>query len=166
MFPDWLKKPEMIFAMVLWLTSPLWGWFVGRVRSWYAAQSESAAQSSMEYLRRKIEHPPTLVESLAIIICFLPLPITMAMVSLLLYFSPQPPPWFPRIQDPRVAHEFARTVLMVVFFSAYTLFGALTVHGIQVAFRLRNGAAHYADSYKAGIQKRIDKLKKKYPRLK
>ncbi len=169
MFPDWLTKPEMIFAVVLWLTSPLWGWFVQRARSWYASRSELSARARMEYLQQKIVRPPTLVESLAFIICFLPIPFTMAMVWPVLYFSPPPPSWLPKVQDPHTAHvgiEIVREVLFLVFFCTYTLFGVLTVHGIYVAFLLRNGAANYADNYKAGIQKRIDKLRKKYPQLK
>jgi hypothetical protein len=125
MFPDWLTKPEVILAIVLYLTAPAWVWLVGRAISWYAQRSELAAQANLEYLRRKIEHPPTLVESLAFIICLLPIPFTMAMVWPVLYFSPPPPAWFPKVQDPHTVHEgieVVRTVFFLVFFFTYTLF--------------------------------------------
>lgn len=112
-----------------------------------------------------MQHPPTLAESLAFIICFLPLPLMLVFLSLTVYFLPAPPAALPHIQDPYIAHEVTRTFFILVFFPSYTLFGVLTVHGIKVAFRLRHGAARYADNYKAGIQKRIDKLKKKFPQL-
>jgi hypothetical protein len=166
---DWLKKPDVILAIVLYVTAPAWVWFAGWLKSRYESRSELAARVRMEYLQNKVEHPPTLVESLAFIICFLPLPFAMAMVWPVLYFSPPPPAWLPTVQDPRTAHvgiEIVREVLFLVFFCTYTLFGVLTVHGIYVAFLLRHGAAHYADNYKTGVQKRINKLRKKYPHLK
>jgi hypothetical protein len=169
MLPSWLTKPEMIFAIVLWFTSPLWffftAWLWQRGRSWNASLSERAAQQSITYLKNQMEHPPTLAESLAFIVCFLPLPFFLVFLALTLYIMPAFPLPLPHIQDVHLAHEIVRTSLIFLFFPMYTLFGVLSVHGIQVAFRLRHGAAHYADNYRMGIQKRIDKLKKKFPQL-
>ena len=171
MLPDWLTKPEVIFAIVLaLLISPLWTsltrWIWRHLVSWHASRSEFAARKNIEYLQRKFEHPPTLVESLAFIICFLPLPFALAMAALTVYVLPPPPSWFPTLaDDPHMGQGVVRTFLVLVCLSSYALFGTLTVHGIQIAFRLRHGATHYADNYRAGIEKRINKLKKKFPQL-
>jgi hypothetical protein len=169
MLPDWLKKPEMIAGLVLYLTAPLWGWFVGRARSWYASRSESGAQQRIEYLRHRLCNPPTLAASIAVIVCFLPLPFAIAMCLVTIYLAPHPPPALIDALSPvhrEVRREIAQIFLVPTSFCIYALFGLLTVHGIRVAFWLRDGEEHFADNYKAGIQKRIDKLKKKYPRLK
>jgi len=52
-----------------------------------------------------------------------------------------------------------------LFFITSVLFGALTAQGLFVVSRLRHGEARYAENYKAGIQGRIDKLKKKFLNL-
>jgi hypothetical protein len=158
----------MIFAMVLWFTSPLWffltAWLWQRGRSWSAFQSERAAQQRIAYLKYQMEHPPTLVESVAFIICFLPLPFFLVFLALTIHFAPAFP-FVPHMQDVQLAHEITRTLLILLFISMYTIFGLLTVHGIKVAFRLRHGAVHYADHYRMEREKRIEKLKKKFPRL-
>jgi hypothetical protein len=169
MLPSWSTKPETIFQTVLYLTSPVWFyltvWLWQRGRSWYAARSELAARASIEYLKRQMENPPTLVESLAYIICFLPLPFLLVFIALLLYFSPAPPSWFPRMQDVHLAHEIVSAFLNLLFFCMYALFGVLTVHGIKVISRLRHGAARYADHYRLERERRIEKLIVKFPRL-
>jgi hypothetical protein len=45
------------------------------------------------------------------------------------------------------------------------VFGVLTIYGIKVAFQLRHGEARYQENYRAALQKRINKLKDKFPRL-
>jgi hypothetical protein len=158
----------MIFSMVLWFTSPLWffltAWLWQRGRSWHASRSELAARASIECLKHQMEHPPTLVESVAFIVCFLPLPFFLVFLALTLHFAPALP-FVPHMQDVYLAHEIVRTLLILLFLSMYTIFGLLTVHGIKVAFRLRHGAAHYADHYRMEREKRIEKLQRKFPQL-
>jgi hypothetical protein len=169
MLPSWLTKPETIFSMVLWFTSPLWFYLLARIGqrlwSWHASRSEWAARERIQFLRYQMENPPTLVESLAYIICFLPLPFFLVFLGLTLYLSPPPPSWFPRMQDVHRVQEIGDSFFAVIFFLCYTLFGMLTVHGISVLFRLRHGAAQYADHYRLERERRIEKLIAKFPRL-
>jgi hypothetical protein len=166
MLPIWMTKPESIFWIALWLTSPLWTWLVGwivrSVMSFHASRTESTARASLVYLRKSLQNPPTLLESLAYIVCALPVPIAVAMVTVTLYFFPSTPPYPHPIP---AVHVIVSFVIFIFFLCCYLVFGVLTVHGIIVAFRLRHGESRYADNYKAETQKRIDKLTKKFPRL-
>jgi hypothetical protein len=67
--------------------------------------------------------------------------------------------------DPETGRLVFGTVASVVMFCSYMLFGVLTAQGIKVAYHLREGQARYHANYKAGVQKRIDKLLKKFPQL-
>ena len=124
---------------------------------------ESVAKSRLTYLYKELEHPPALLESVALIVCFLPIPFAIIGGFLLLYFAPPPPPIF--MIDPILAHKIGRAFLVLLCLVIYSVFGVLAIQGIRVAYRLRNGEARYHENYRAGIQKQIDKLKKKFPRL-
>jgi hypothetical protein len=167
---DWFMKPEALFRTALWLLGPFFTWFVGRAilrryEAWEAAQSESNARATLTYLYKALDNPPTLLESLAYIICFLPIPIFVVALCLIMYFSPRPhwAPVFPL--DPDTAYQVRRTTGLVLSLCCYTVFGVLTVHGIKTAYHLRHGQARYHANYRAGIQKRIDKLLKKFPQV-
>lgn len=168
MFPDWFLKPESLFRTLLWVLSPLLAWFVGkkliqRFEAWNEATSETAARASLTYLYKALENPPSLLESVAYIVCFLPVPVALTMMFGVLYLMPFP---LPHLQlDPELAQKMRASFLYLAFLFNYLLFGVLAVHGITVAYRLRHGEPRYAENYKAGIQKRIDRLRKKYPRL-
>jgi hypothetical protein len=75
MLPDWLTKPNAWLLMLLstFLTLLVDG-LIHRGRAWYASRSESTAKARLTYLYKMLAEPPTLLESLAWIICFLPLP--------------------------------------------------------------------------------------------
>jgi hypothetical protein len=64
-----------------------------------------------------------------------------------------------------VARQIRGAVGFVISLCCYTIFGVLTVHGIKTAYHLRHGQVRYHANYRAGIQKRIDKLLKKFPQL-
>lgn len=171
MLPDWFTKPESLYRTVLFLTSPLYVWLVSKAvryaRARNASRTESVARARLASLYRALENPPTLLESLAYIVCFLPLPIFVTLILVVIYFAPPSP--FPSLNpDPRLAHfvqEIVGTFFFLLFFLNYLIFGVLAFHGILVAYRLRHGEARYTENYKAGIQKQIDRLKKKFPRL-
>lgn len=170
MLPDWFTKPESLYRTMLFLTSPLYVWLMGKavrhMKAWHASRTESVARVRLASLSRALENPPTLLESVGYIVCFLPLPIVVTLILFVLYFAPQPAQ--PPHPDPRLAHlaqEMVGTFFFLLFFLNYLIFGALAFHGIQVAYRLRHGEARYAENYKAGVQKQIDRLKKKFPRL-
>ncbi len=171
MLPSWLTKPETIFTLALYITSPAWfylfEWVRQRIRAWNASQSERSARAFILYLQEEMEHPPTLVGSLAFIICFLPLPFMLAFLAVVLHFVRYIPPPFPmpHLQDTPLTREVVAAVLAVIFLPFYILFGLLTVHGIKVAYRLRFGAAHYADHYRMERQRKIDEIRKQFPRL-
>jgi hypothetical protein len=167
MIPEWFKKPETLFWTLLWLASPFLTLLVGKVlrhvEAWHAARSESTAKASLVYLYNALSNPPTLLQSVAHMVCFLPIPIALTMALLLMYVLPVR---LPHLQlDPGLAWEIRATFLSLIFFSNYVLFGFLAVYGIRVAYWLRHGEARYGDNYKAGIQKRIEQLKKKFPQL-
>jgi hypothetical protein len=168
--PDWFTRPESLFRTALWLLGPFFTWFIGRAvlrryEAWEAALSESNARAELAYLYKALDSPPTLLESLAYIICFLPIPIFVVAFCFTLYFSPRPhlAPLF--YLDPDVAQQVRRTAGLVLSLFCYTIFGVLTVHGIKTAYHLRHGQLRYHANYRAGIQKRIDKLLKKFPQL-
>jgi hypothetical protein len=170
MLPDWFTKPESLFRTALWLLGPFLTFFIGRVilrryDAWESALSEKNARATLGYLYRALDNPPTLLESVALIVCFLPIPFCIAALGLVLYIGPRPH-WMPSIQwDPNVQHQIHVAIATVASFCCYLLFGALTVHGIRTAYRLRHGQAGYHANYRAGIQKKIDKLLKKFPQL-
>jgi len=168
--PDWFTRPESLFRTILWLVGPFFTWFIGRAilrryESWEAALSESNARATLVYLYKSLDNPPTLLESLAYIVCFLPIPIFVVALCLTMYFSPRPH-WAPLfLLDPDTAHQVRRTIGLVLSFCCYAIFGVLTVHGIKTAYYLRHGQMRYHANYRAGIQKQIDKLLKKFPQL-
>jgi len=168
MFPDWFMKPESLFRTVLWFLGPFFAWLVvkkviQRFETWNEAVSEAAARRSLPGLYKALENPPSLLESVAYIICFLPVPVALTMMFGVLFFMPFS---LPHAQlDYELALKVRATILYVLFLFNYLLFGVLAIHGISVAYRLRHGEARYAENYRAGIQKRIDRLRKKYPRL-
>jgi hypothetical protein len=82
-----------------------------------------------------------------------------------LYFAPRPLPPSLYVLDPGTAEYILRTIFFCLFLLNYLLFGVLAAHGVHVAYRLRHGEARYADNYKVATQKRIDRLKKKFPQL-
>src|SRR6267154_4634193 len=139
MLPDWFTKPESLFRTALWLLGPFLTFFIGRVilrryESWEAARSEASARINLDFLLYALDNPPTLLASVAYIICFLPLPIAIGMVlsaGYLVHFRNPFTAIFPRISP-----EVAGTILSSVFFVNYILFALLTVHGIRVAYRL------------------------------
>ena len=92
MFPDWFWKPESLFRTILWVISPLYVWLAGllirRLKSWHALQSESAARASLKSLCKALEQPPTLLESIGHMVCFIPIPIFSTAMALTLYLSP------------------------------------------------------------------------------
>jgi hypothetical protein len=166
MLPGWFTKLESLFRTILWVFGPFFGWWVSkvilrRVEAWHAARSETTARASLIYLYKALENPPTLLESLAYIICFLPLPIALTSALLSTYFDPFLRPHSDFLLPPEIGAAF----VSLLSFVSYLIFGVLTVHGVTVAYRLRHGEARYSDNYKAEIQKRIDRLKKKFPGL-
>jgi hypothetical protein len=167
MFPAWLTHPDRPFEIVLFLLSPLWIWLAGKVvhhvSAWQAARSESTARVMLAYLYKALDSPPTLLESLAYIVCFLPIPIFLLAGGFTLYFAP-PSPWG-ALLGPDVAEQVHRTIALVLSSVCYSLFGVLTVHGIKTAYHLRDGQLQYHANYRAGMHKRIDKLLKKFPQL-
>jgi hypothetical protein len=169
MFPTWFTKPESLFGLALFFLSPLWYWLaktaVSHINSWHASRSESAARVSLAYLHKALDNPPTLLESVAYIVCFLPIPIFVVATGFTLYFLPQLHWHSPLALAPDVANEIRRTIGLVLSLFCYTIFGVLMVHGINTAYHLRQGQALYHANYRAGIQKRIDKLLKKFPPL-
>jgi len=80
-----------------------------------------------------------------------------------LYFLPPPP--FGYLLDAHTAEKIFRLFFGTLFFANYVLFGMLTIYGVQVAYRLRHGEVRYAENYKLGIQKQIDRLIKRFPKL-
>jgi hypothetical protein len=166
MLPDWFMKPESEFRTLLWVTSPIWGYYVvkglKRLDSWHASTTEAAAKSRLVYLRKELDDPPTLIGSLGYIVCFLPLPIALTAIMLTLRFWPFPAPQ-PAPIDPAVRAMVIQEIFGIVFFINYVIFAVLAIHGVKVAYRLRHGEAQYAANFKAEMQKQIDKLKKKFP---
>ena len=149
-------KPEalLLFWIVLYLIGPLFSWFVGKailrhVEVWLASRSESAARANLAYLYKALDNPPTLLESVAYIICFLPLPIALTMALASVYAFPIPPPPLPHL-DPRIKQMTGETIASLLFFRNYALFSLPAVRGVQVAHQPRHGEARYADNYKTG----------------
>ncbi len=152
----------------MWFLGPFFAWLVGkliirRFEAWNEAASEAAAARTLPQLHKMLENPPSLLESVAYIVCFLPIPIALTMMVGALLF------WPGHRQSLLINQELALRLwwifLYALFLFNYLLFSVLAFRGISVAYRLRHGEARYAENYKAGIQKRIDRLKKKYPRL-
>jgi hypothetical protein len=168
---DWFTRPESLFRTVLWLLGPFFTWFVGRAilrryEAWEDARSESTARTTLTFLYKALDNPPTLLESLAYIVCFLPLPFFVVALCLTLYFSPPPPHWmiiFPLAPD--TAHQAIGVIGLVVSLCCYSVFGVSMFHGIRTAYYLRHGQARYHANYRAAVQRRIDKLLTKFPRL-
>lgn len=167
---DWFTKPESLFRTALWLLGPFFTWFVGRAilrryEAWEAARSESVARTTLVYLYKALDNPPTLLESLAFIICLLPIPVFIVALCFTLYLSPRPYWMLPFPLDAETATQILTTVALVISLCCYALFGVLMIHGIKTAYHLRHGQVRYHANYRAGIQKRIDKLLKKFPQL-
>jgi hypothetical protein len=167
---DWFTRPESLFRTVLWLLGPFFTWFVGRAilrryEAWEAALSESNARNTLTYLYKALDNPPTLLESLAYIVCLLPMPFFIVALFLTLYFAPRPH-WVPIFPlDPEVQHQVRMATGLVLSLFCYSVFGVLTIHGIKTAYHLRHGQVRYHANYRAGVQKQIDKLLKKFPPL-
>jgi hypothetical protein len=168
MLPEWFGKPDTIYKTVLWLLSPVYVW--AAKKSWRKVKelndltSERAARIRLASLRGAVDNPPTLLSSVAYLVCFLPLPIALVATVGTIYFVPFRPA--PRVSvDPQVVATVVYTVLFVVCLINYVLFAVLTLYGIQVAYRLRHGEALYAENYKKSIQKQIDRLMGKFPGL-
>jgi hypothetical protein len=168
MFPTWFTQHDTEFKVALWLLGPLYVWLVKKlcqkIAGWHALNTERGARISLISLRKALENPPTLLESTAYIICALPFPIASAMLIGTLYFVPVRPPVIYQV-DPYIMEELMSSLLTGLFFVNYVLFGVLTVHGVTVAYRLREGEARYAKHYKEGVQKLIDRLTDRYPNL-
>ena len=164
MLPDWLAKPNAWFLLVLsiFLTLLVDG-LMRRGRTLYASRSESTAKARLTYYYKALAEPPTLLESLAWIICFLPLPFALA--SILLFLRYAPAPTVKPVIDTHLSQEIGTVLLSILFFFTYLLFSMLAVHGIRVAYHLRHGQARYHEHYREGMQKQIDKIKKKFPKL-
>jgi hypothetical protein len=166
MLPEWFTKPDTVFKTVLWLLSPVYVWAAkkawGKLREFHAWNSERAARISLLSLRKALDRPPTLLESVAYLACALPLPIVSLMLVGTLWFVPVRPP---TIYSAETAQMVVYTFLFVLCFINYVVFGVLTFYGIQVAYRLRHGEALYAENYKEGVQKQIDRLTKRFPDL-
>jgi hypothetical protein len=165
MLPDWFTKPESLFRTVLWLLGPLFTWLVGkavirRVEDWHAVRTLAVARINLKYYRQRLENPPSLslFEQVALIVCILPAPITLTFLMLLIQNSPS---WIPHPKHPET-FQLLRTT---VYFINYLLFGILSFFGVQAAYRLRHGEGKYAENYRAEVQKKIEKLLKKFPQL-
>src|SRR5689334_7919830 len=92
MFPDWLTKPESLFRILLFLLSPGYVWLVKKLwqmfSEWNALTSERAARISLVFLKKALDNTPTLLESVAYLVCFLPIPIALTTTFGVLYFAP------------------------------------------------------------------------------
>lgn len=163
---DWVTSPY--FAVLLFLLSPLLTLLVNsgvqKARGWHAARSESTARARLKYYYKRLDEPaPTLLEDLAYIICALPFPLALASIILFLRFAPTASGNFLISVD--LAHKISSSTLEILFFCTYLLYAVLTIQGVKVAYRLRHGQTKYQENYKAELQKQIDKLKKKFPKL-
>src|SRR5208283_1275430 len=109
MLPEWFTKPEAIFRTLLWLLGPFLTWVIGkfiisRLENWYAERSLKSAKSSLEAYRWQIENPPTLLESVALIACLVPIPLAFLSVGL---FFLNPPGWvgfYIGVNSPEFSH--------------------------------------------------------------
>jgi hypothetical protein len=169
MFPEWFTQPDTIFKTVLWLLSPAYVWLTKKlwkkVQEFNALASEQAARVKLASLGKALDSPPTLLESVAYLVCGLPLPIVSTMMVGSLYFLAlsHPLPVYP--VDFHMPETINYIFFFVLFFVNYVVFGVLTIYAVQVAYRLRHGEAHYAENYKKGIQKQIDRITMKFPNL-
>lgn len=156
MFPDWFTKPESLFRTALWVLGPFFTWYVGkavirRVEDWHAAQSLEVARTNLKYYRRKLENPPSLFEQVALIVYFLPVPIALIFMMLVIQ---NPPIWMPYPISPRAFKAF-EAFRSTIYFINYLLFGVLGVYGVQAAYRLRHGEEKYVKNYRAEVRKRL-----------
>jgi hypothetical protein len=131
------------------------------VREWIALRSESSARKRLAYLRGEYANPPTLIGSIAPIICLMPLPVALwtGMIGASFTGLIWPPP------NLGVPPSLARGLFAFVMFVAYFVSAISAAIGIRVAYRLRHGEHQYAKTYRASIQKQIDDLVFKYPKL-
>ena len=164
-FIHWLSQ---IDNKILWLLSPVYVWFVklvfSKLKELHARNSEHTARLRVEALKQQLENPPTLLGSVAYLVCFLPIPFALAMVVGTLYLVPFRGVEAPLL-DPETAQWLWARILFYVCLLMYVIFATLSYFGIEVAWRLRHGEARYVENYNAAIQKKIAKLKKKYPNL-
>jgi hypothetical protein len=174
MLPEWFTKPDTIFKTVLWLLSPVYVWLakkaLKKVQEFHFWSSERAARIGLVSLRKALNAPPTLLESVAYLVCGLPLPVASVMMVATVWLAPiRPLALFARFLVYPIHDETAQKVLYTFLFALclinYLVFGVLTIYGIQVAYRLRHGEALYAENYTKEIQKKIDRLMKKFPNL-
>jgi hypothetical protein len=168
MFPDWFTKPEAIYRTILWFLGPLLAYFVGkfvlpRAEAWHVAQTLEIARLNLKNYRRKLDNPPSLFEQVALIVCFVPAPVALIFMALVLQ---NPPNW---MQHPRPIRpnypQRVQSFCKMLYLIDYVVFGVLGVYGVQAAYRLRHGAEKYAENYRAEVQKKIKKLLKKFPQL-
>jgi hypothetical protein len=166
MLPAWITTHQV--DIFLWVFGPVWVWIAGRIgsqiKAWHASRSEASARMRLDYLKRSLRNPPKLYDSLAFIICFLPFPWAIVALVLTLQLSPVhpigPPPF-----DPEIGRKIGHGLEWALSFCSYLILATISYHGFRVAWRMRWGAEHYADTYKKGIEQSIEKLKKKFPRL-
>jgi hypothetical protein len=168
--PDWFTRPEAIFRTILWFLGPFLTWVVGkfiirRIEAWYAASSLESAKDSLKMYHRRLENPPTLLESVAVIVCFMPIP--LALLGVGLFFS-NPPNWIFLNRDPNDAEllQAVSRLRSIAFFTTYLISGTLTLLGFKTIRRLRRGEESYSKNYQAEMIEKIEKLKQKYPALK
>lgn len=164
-------KSEAIFRTVLFLLSPLFAWFVNkvvirRVEAWHAARTLEVAKRNLRYYLRRLDDPPSLFEQVAVIVCFLPIPIASIFM---LRFLQNPPNWMPHLKllepYPQDVFQAFQVFRSMVDLTNYVLFGVLGVSGVEAAYRLRHGEGKYIENYRAEVRKKIAKLLKKFPEL-
>jgi hypothetical protein len=169
MLPDWLIKPEFLFAIALFFLSPFLGGIVTRFifrpfEAWHAIRSESGAKERLTHLYFQTEHPtpPTVQDIVNRIICSLPMALTVGSIAvaiavaiaLIVYSKP---------------HSESQLRILLVLLGlilgvATGGFLILSIEGVK-GVRLLNHQPHAADDYAQDIRNQIKKIKKKFPQL-
>jgi hypothetical protein len=102
-------------------------------------------------------------KQVALIVCLLPAPIALIFMVRVLQ---TPPNWMPYPNSLSSDHPHTvQSFRTLVYFLNYVVFGVLGIYGVQTAYRLRHGEGKYAENYRAEVQKKIEKLLKKFPEL-
>jgi hypothetical protein len=167
----WYSQPDTIFKLVLWLLSPAYVWLAklvwNKLREAYSSSSERNARRQILSLRQELANPPTLLGSVAYLVCFLPLPFALIGAWAILYLAPNPRELLPApfLIDAKTGDFIVRSFFLLMSLTTYMLFGVLTIFGARVAYHLRHGEAKYVDNYRATIEAQIQRLKKKFPAL-